>query len=62
MSDNTIKAKCDYCGDTFHVTSRKNKGLEKIEFVCPNCGKHGILLAYDMDLGKMCPVDDKQSK
>lgn len=62
MSDNTIKAKCDYCGVTFHVTSRKDKGLEKIEFVCPNCGKRGILLAYDMDLGKTCPADDKQSK
>lgn len=62
MPDNAIKAKCDYCRTTFYVTSQKDKGLEKIEFVCPNCGKHGTLLVYDMDLGKMSSADGKQSK
>lgn len=24
---------------------------EIIEFICPNCGKHELLVAYDLNLG-----------
>ena len=40
-----------------YVTSNGSHN-EIIDFNCPNCGKHGLIVAYDQELGH---IDDKQN-
>lgn len=63
MKDNRVKVKCEFCGTTSYVLSQKDRGLENIEYVCPNCGKHGTLVVCDLNMGKNKElIDDKQNK
>ena len=45
-----IKVQCPKCGNISYLTSKGGKD-EVIEFICPNCGKHELLVAYDLNLG-----------
>ena len=45
-----IKVQCPKCGNISYLTSKGDKD-EVIEFICPNCGKHELLVAYDLNLG-----------
>lgn len=51
-----IEVQCDYCGNKSYISSNRS-GLEHIEFVCPKCGKYGLLSVYAIDLGHQCPAD-----
>ena len=52
-----IQVKCNHCGKISYVTSNGSHN-EIIDFICPNCGKHGLIVAYDQELGH---IDDKQN-
>ena len=41
---------CPKCGNISYLTSKGGQD-EVIEFICPNCGKHELLVAYDLNLG-----------
>lgn len=45
-----IQVKCNHCGKISYVTSNGSHN-EIIDFNCPNCGKHGLIVAYDQELG-----------
>ena len=45
-----IKVQCPKCGNISYLTSKGGQD-EVIEFICPNCGKHELLVAYDLNLG-----------
>ena len=51
-----IKVQCPKCGNVSYVPSKGGKN-EVIDFICPNCGKHELLVAYDLNLGQ---TGDKQ--
>ena len=51
-----IKVQCPKCGNISYLTSKGGKD-EVIEFICPNCGKHGLIVAYDQVTGH---VGDKR--
>lgn len=52
-----IQVKCNHCGKISYVTSNGSHN-EITDFNCPNCGKHGLIVAYDQELGH---IDDKQN-
>ena len=52
-----IQVKCNHCGKISYVTSNGSHN-EIIDFNCPNCGKHGLIVAYDQEQGH---IDDKQN-
>lgn len=54
--DYKIEVKCRKCGQVSYVLSKGGRD-EVITFVCPNCGKHELLVAYDLNVGH---IDDKQ--
>lgn len=54
--DCKIEVKCPECGQVSYVPSKGGRN-EIINFVCPNCGKHELLVAYDLNLSQ---TDDKQ--
>lgn len=54
--DCKIEIKCRKCGQVSYVLSKEGRD-EVINFVCPNCGKHEWLVAYDLNVGH---TDDKQ--
>ena len=51
-----IKVQCSKCGNISYVLSKGGKN-EVIDFICPRCGKHGLFVAYDLNLGQ---TDGKQ--
>lgn len=51
-----IKIQCPRCRNTSYVSS-KGGCHEVIKFICPNCGKHELLVAYDLNSGQ---IDGKQ--
>ena len=62
MRNRYIAVKCNNCGVTSNVLSKGGRD-ELIKFVCPNCGKYELLVAYDVNLGVANhPLDDKQTK
>lgn len=54
--DCKIEVKCRKCGQVSYILSKGGRD-EVITFVCPNCGKHELLVAYDLNVGH---TDDKQ--
>lgn len=54
-----IKVQCPQCGEIFYIPSKGVKD-EIINFYCPNCGKHELLVAYDLNLGHQGQTDGKQ--
>lgn len=54
-----IEVQCPKCGNSSYVSSKRSKD-EIIHFVCPNCGKHELLVAYDLNLGHRGQTDGKQ--
>ena len=52
-----IQVKCNHCGKISYVTSNGRRN-EIIDFNCPNCGKHELLVAYDQEQGH---IGDKQN-
>lgn len=51
-----IEVQCPNCGNISYVYSKGGKN-EIIDFICPHCGKHAQLVAYDLNLGQ---TDGKQ--
>lgn len=51
-----IEVQCLRCRNISYVTSKGGRD-EVIEYICPNCGKHELLVAYDLNLGH---TDDKR--
>lgn len=43
-----IKVQCPKCGNISYVSSKGGKN-EIIDFICLNCGKHELLVAYDQN-------------
>lgn len=54
--DCKIEVKCRKCGQVSYILSKGGRD-EVITFVCPNCGKHELLVAYGLNVGH---TDDKQ--
>ncbi len=52
-----IQVKCNHCGKISYVTSNGSHN-EIIDFNCPYCGKHELIVAYDQEQGH---IDDKQN-
>lgn len=52
-----IEVKCRKCGQVSYILSKGGRD-EVITLVCPNCGKHELLVAYDLNVGH---TDDKKS-
>lgn len=52
-----VEVKCEHCGKTSYVISKGGRN-EYIDFTCPYCGKHGLIVAYDQVTGH---VGDKQN-
>lgn len=51
-----IEVKCRKCGQVSYILSKGGRD-EVITLVCPNCGKHELLVAYDLNVGH---TDDKK--
>ena len=53
-----IEIKCLQCNKISNIITSNTK-QEYIDFTCPYCGKHELLVAYDMFFLRQKQADDK---
>ena len=54
-----IKVQCPKCGNISYISSKGGTN-EVIDLICPHCGKHEVLVAYDLNMGHQGQPDGKQ--